>query len=158
MVTAVAVKPMESLVLNASRMSDLDSTADMRELIDYKVRCTYRDAADQEFLERWRRLEVLLESSRLSNVEKDLIERGETAPTIAELQEISSARLSNVEDHAQLLRMSPVLKDLPYSTVLFAHMAKYVALQNVLNQTVINLKRLQLETGHQTPKKGSRRK
>ena len=154
MVNAVTVKPVESLIVNSCSLnSDLEANSSMMELIDYKVRCTYRDAADQEFLERWKRLEMLLESSRLSIVEKDLLERGEATPTIEELKSISTARLNDAEDHARLLQMSPVLKALPYSTVIFAHMVKHVGLQKAMNQTIINLKRLQLETGHQTPKK-----
>jgi hypothetical protein len=88
---------------------------------------------------RWNKLVQLFDSCRLANVEKDFLARGEK-PSIADLQRISEARLEMVDDQSNLLRLNPSMQMLPYSSVLFEHMRKHVAVVKAFNLSAIELK------------------
>lgn len=121
-----------------TRFRDSDQSV-MEELIAFKSRFACREGADQEFVLRWNKLVLMFEASRISNVEKDFLARGET-PSISDLQRISESRLEMVEDEANLLRLNPSMQMLPYSKLLFEHMRKHVAVVKALNKTAIELK------------------
>lgn len=122
----------------AARYRDSDQSV-MDELIAFKSRFACREGADEEFLLRWTKLVAMFEASRLAQVEKDFLARGEK-PSLSDLRRISEARLEMVADEAKLLRLNPSMQALPYSAAVFEHMRKHVAVVKALNQTVMELK------------------
>ena len=129
---------------------DDDDVESMQDLIVYKVRYSMRSAADEEFLDSWIKLTQALESSRMANVERDLKERGELSPSVDDLKRIAVERLNGAQDQARLMMLSPSFKELPYAKHIFSHMERHINLLKAFNQTIINLKRLQLSTASPT--------
>jgi hypothetical protein len=71
---------------------NLDEDVWLQAYVQLKTAISYRDAADQEFLMRWSKIQGLLEASRISQVEKDLLAKGEKNISINDLKTLSGLK------------------------------------------------------------------
>ncbi len=68
------------------------------QLVHYKVLYCSRQAADQEFQLRFRKLNQMLDATRYAVVEREFVARG-MKPNLAELQRVSDARVETLYVH-----------------------------------------------------------
>lgn len=110
------------------------------ELVHYKTAFYARQAADEEFRSRFKKLLQMADATRFSQVEKDFLAQN-VRPSISDLVRVSEHRSQAVLEAAQLTLVMPEISDLPYSKQVLEFFMRSVRIMRSLNTSLLASKR-----------------